>query len=148
MTPTCGAVEAARSHQDAQPGHLGNQGPVRRLWNRARVVCGALVPGGPQVQTRFRVLNSVSGALESAGYRIEHSEAGLYLWTTRDERAADDAGTVPESSDWSLVSEMARLGILVAPGSFYGAAGRRHVRVALTASDERIRAATRRLARS
>jgi len=88
------------------------------------------------------------GALESAGYRIEHSEAGLYLWTTRDERAADDAGTVPESSDWSLVSEMARLGILVAPGSFYGAAGRRHVRVALTASDERIRAATRRLARS
>jgi succinyldiaminopimelate transaminase len=78
-------------------------------------------------------------ALEGAGYRIEHSEAGLYLWMTRD--GGGDAGT-----DWPLVAEMADLGILVAPGSFYGAAGARHVRVSLTATDERIYAAVTRLA--
>ena len=77
-------------------------------------------------------------ALEGAGYRIEHSDAGLYLWTTRD---GPDTGT-----DWSMVAEMADLGILVAPGSFYGVAGARHVRIALTATDERIDAAVRRLA--
>ena len=38
-------------------------------------------------------------------------------------------------------------GVLVAPGEFYGPAGERHVRVALTASDERIETAARRLAR-
>ena len=37
-------------------------------------------------------------------------------------------------------------GILVAPGDFYGPAGRRHVRVALTATDERVTAAVARLA--
>jgi succinyldiaminopimelate transaminase len=76
-------------------------------------------------------------ALESAGYRVEHSEAGLYLWTTADVSGADDG--------WSLVSEMASMGILVAPGSFYGAAGGGHVRIALSATDERINAAVRRL---
>jgi succinyldiaminopimelate transaminase len=92
------------------------------------------------------------GALEHAGYRIEHSEAGLYLWMTRDDHAVDagrdSAGRAPAEqsrTDWSLVSEMADLGILVAPGSFYGAAGGDHVRVALTATDERIKAAAARL---
>ena len=37
------------------------------------------------------------------------------------------------------------LGILVAPGEFYGPRGARHVRMALTATDERIDAAARRL---
>ena len=37
-------------------------------------------------------------------------------------------------------------GILVAPGTFYGARRRRHVRVALTATDERVAAAAGRLA--
>jgi aspartate/methionine/tyrosine aminotransferase len=35
--------------------------------------------------------------------------------------------------------------VLVAPGAFYGTAGRRHVRVALTATDERVAAAGARL---
>jgi len=73
-------------------------------------------------------------ALEGAGYRIERSEAGLYLWTTRDEDC------------WETVGALADRGILVAPGSFYGVAGERHVRIALTASDERIDAAVSRLA--
>ena len=72
-------------------------------------------------------------ALEAAGFRIEHSEGSLYLWATRDE---DSRATLA----W-----LATLGILVAPGDFYGAAGSHHVRIALTASDERIAAAARRL---
>lgn len=72
-------------------------------------------------------------ALEAAGGRIEQSDAGLYLWTT-----------FGEDGDRSVES-LADLGILVAPGRFYGEAGRAHVRVALTESDERIAAAAARL---
>jgi aspartate/methionine/tyrosine aminotransferase len=73
-------------------------------------------------------------ALESAGLRVEHSEAGLYLWATADEPC------------WETVSRLAGQGILVAPGDFYGPAGAGHVRVALTATDERVAAAAERLA--
>lgn len=73
-------------------------------------------------------------AFESVGFTVEHSEAGLYLWCTRDEPAAD-------SVQW-----LAERGILVAPGTFYGPAGARHIRVALTATDERVAAACERLA--
>ena len=72
-------------------------------------------------------------AVARAGLRVDHSEAGLYLWATREEDC------------WATVSELAERGILVAPGSFYGAAGSRHVRIALTATDERISAACSRL---
>ncbi|WOQ15960.1 succinyldiaminopimelate transaminase [Raineyella sp. W15-4] len=72
-------------------------------------------------------------ALEAAGYRIDHSEGSLYLWATRDE----DSRTT--------LDRLAALGILAAPGDFYGTAGDRHVRIALTATDERIAAAARRL---
>jgi succinyldiaminopimelate transaminase len=84
-------------------------------------------------------------ALEGAGYRIEHSEAGLYLWMTRDGGDADAQVRSHGGTDWSLVAEMSDLGILVAPGSFYGASGARHVRLSLTATDERVNAAVRRL---
>lgn len=73
-------------------------------------------------------------ALEGAGWRVEHSEAGLYLWATN-----------PAYDCWQSVDALAELGILVAPGDFYGPAGVRHVRVALTATDERIDAAVKRL---
>ena len=66
----------------------------------------------------------VRSALEAAGFRIDHSEAGLYLWATREEDC------------WDTVSWCAERGVLVAPGSFYGEAGSRHVRVALTVSDQ------------
>ncbi|MGP2442043.1 bifunctional succinyldiaminopimelate transaminase/glutamate-prephenate aminotransferase [Streptomyces sp. JW3] len=77
---------------------------------------------------------ALRAALLGHGFRIEHSEAGLYLWATRDE------------SCWDTVAHLAGLGILVAPGDFYGPAGDRFVRVALTATDERVRAAVARLA--
>ncbi|MGH3414779.1 MAG: succinyldiaminopimelate transaminase [Marmoricola sp.] len=75
-------------------------------------------------------------ALVAAGFRIDHSQGSLYLWATL-------AGE--ETDCWSLVSWFADRGILVAPGSFYGPAGRRHVRVAFTATDERVAAAVGRL---
>lgn len=73
-------------------------------------------------------------ALEGAGFRIDHSEGSLYLWATRGEDC------------WETVAWLAERGILVAPGAFYGAAGRQHVRVAFTATDERVAAAASRLA--
>ncbi|QIQ02839.1 succinyldiaminopimelate transaminase [Streptomyces liangshanensis] len=76
---------------------------------------------------------ALRAALEAHGFRIDHSEASLYLWSTRDEPC------------WDTVAHLAGLGILVAPGDFYGPAGERHVRVALTATDERIEAAVKRL---
>lgn len=72
-------------------------------------------------------------AVTRAGLSIEHSEAGLYLWATRGEDC------------WDTVSDLAGRGILVAPGSFYGPAGSRYVRIALTATDERVEAACSRL---
>jgi succinyldiaminopimelate transaminase len=74
-------------------------------------------------------------ALAAAGWATEHSEAGLYLWVAR-----------PGLDCWGSVQLLAEAGILVAPGEFYGPAGREHVRVALTATDERIDAAVARLA--
>ncbi|HVV13224.1 succinyldiaminopimelate transaminase [Amycolatopsis sp.] len=72
-------------------------------------------------------------ALQDNGFRIDDSEAGLYLWATRDEDA------------WQTVNWLAERGILVAPGTFYGPRGGKHVRVALTATDERVAAAADRL---
>lgn len=73
-------------------------------------------------------------ALRDAGFVVDHSQAGLYLWITRDEDC------------WSTVEWFAERGILVSPGAFYGPDGGRHVRVALTATDERVSAAVTRLA--
>jgi len=68
-------------------------------------------------------------ALEKAGFTIEDSTAGLFLWATRGENC------------WATVDWFAGLGILVVPGVFYGPAGGRYVRLALTASDERVASA-------
>ncbi|MGD0926788.1 MAG: aminotransferase class I/II-fold pyridoxal phosphate-dependent enzyme, partial [Streptosporangiaceae bacterium] len=79
--------------------------------------------------------DQLRAALEKAGWTITHSEAGLYLWASR-----------PGLDCWSSVRLLAEAGILVAPGEFYGPAGAQHIRVALTATDERVAAAVRRLA--
>ena len=72
-------------------------------------------------------------AFEGAGFRIDHSEASLYLWATRGEGC------------WETVDALADLGILVAPGEFYGAAGAQHVRIAFTVTDEGVDQAVERL---
>jgi succinyldiaminopimelate transaminase len=85
-------------------------------------------------KARYRARRDVlAPALRAAGMRIDHSEAGLYLWATLDEPAMQ------------TVDRLSHAGVLVAPGTFYGASGARHVRVALTATDERIAAAAERL---
>lgn len=63
-------------------------------------------------------------ALSKAGFTIEHSQAGLYIWSSKNE---DCYKTV----DW-----FANLGVLVTPGSFYGS--EKFIRIALTATDESI----------
>ncbi|WLP90028.1 succinyldiaminopimelate transaminase [Gordonia sp. NB41Y] len=78
---------------------------------------------------RERLLAAVTGA----GFTVDNSEAGLYLWATRGEACRDTV-------EW-----LAHRGILAAPGDFYGPTGVRHVRMALTATDERIDAAVARL---
>lgn len=81
-------------------------------------------------------------ALKAAGLEIEHSVAGLYLWC-RDAQTDPSAATAAET--WSLVARMAERGIVVGPGVFYGEHGNGYIRVALTASDERVEAAVSRL---
>jgi succinyldiaminopimelate transaminase len=77
--------------------------------------------------------HSLLPAVRSAGLDVDHSEAGLYIWATRGEPGRD------------TVRWFAQRGILVAPGEFYGPRGSQHVRIALTATDERIAAAVERL---
>ncbi len=72
-------------------------------------------------------------AVEKAGFRVDRSEAGLYLWIS-EERGA-----------WTSIDQLASLGILAAPGTFYGNENSQHVRISLTAADERIAAAADRL---
>jgi len=72
-------------------------------------------------------------ALASAGFTVEFSESGLYLWCTRNEDA------------WASVAWLAERGILATPGSFYGEQGKNHIRIAMTASDAHIADAVQRL---
>jgi succinyldiaminopimelate transaminase len=74
-------------------------------------------------------------ALAAAGWVVDHSAGGLYLWAAH-----------PDLDCWASVQRLAGAGILVAPGEIYGPGGVRHVRVALTATDERIDVAVARLA--
>jgi succinyldiaminopimelate transaminase len=84
---------------------------------------------------RYRRRRTVlRAALEGAGYVVDRSAAGLYLWT-RPAFGGQDS--------WATLGDLASLGILAAPGAFYG--DREHVRIALTATDERIDEAAARL---
>ena len=108
-------VQAAMTVALADDAHAAEQkasvrGPARRCWRRG---------------------------LTAAGFRIDHSEAGLYLWATK-----------PGLDCWAACELLAaECGILVGPGSLYGPAGNEHIRVALTATDERVAAAGERLGR-
>ncbi len=75
-------------------------------------------------------------AIETAGFRIDRSEGGLYLWAT----AGEDA--------WTSLGRLAELGILAGPGHFYGTHFPEHIRFSLTATDDRIAEAARRLTAS
>jgi succinyldiaminopimelate transaminase len=72
-------------------------------------------------------------ALQEAGFRIDDSAAGLYIWCTRSE------------DSWKSVEWLANLGILATPGSFYGPLGANHIRIAMTATDAQISEAAARI---
>ncbi len=114
---------------------------------------GMLVPGPQQARWRRRWTTTTHVEVQRDRYRARRTslarradECGLphrplrgrslYLWATRGETC------------WQTVAWLAERGILVAPGDFYGVAGAQHVRVALTATDERVAAAAGRLAAS
>lgn len=72
-------------------------------------------------------------AVEAWGLRVDGSDAGLYLWATAGE------------SCWTTLGRLADAGVLAAPGEFYGPGGADRVRISLTATDEAIDEAVRRL---
>ena len=72
-------------------------------------------------------------AVTSYGFEVTDSEAGLYLWATLGQDC------------WSTVDQLAELGIVVVPGSFYGEHATKHVRFSLTATDNDISRAALRL---
>jgi len=129
----------------------GDPALVARLLE-TRKHAGMIVPGPVQAATaaaladdehvagqreRYRRRREVlRAAFEGAGYAVDGSHAGLYLWV-RPEHGAQDC--------WVTVADLAELGILVAPGAFYGAQAAGHVRVALTASDDKVAEAAARL---
>lgn len=138
----------------------GDRGMVLNLVN-SRKHAGMIVPGPVQTamtvalqddshvqeqKDRYRRRRTLlKDALLARGLVVEHSEAGLYLWT-RDGRLPDDVQSAPSpQSSWDLVGEFADLGILVGPGTFYGEHGNGYVRVAITASDDAVEQAAQRL---
>lgn len=120
-----GELLAARKHLGLMPPAPVQAAMIAALGDDTHVAA--------QKELYRRRREALAGALRASGFRIDSSDAGLYLWATRDEDC------------WQTVAALARLGILVAPGSFYGDAGARHVRVALTAPDERVDEAVSRL---
>jgi aspartate/methionine/tyrosine aminotransferase len=86
-----------------------------------------------QVERYSQRRTKLLAALAEAGYVVDNSQAGLYLWL----RAQDGADA------WTMIERLANVGILAAPGTFYG--DQSHVRLSLTATDAAIEDAVLRL---
>lgn len=97
----------------------------------------AHVAAQKEIYRKRRVI--LQEAVASAGLDSDpDTVAGLYLWV------GDPSGRV---DGWGLVRAFAELGIIVAPGDFYGTAGSGRVRISLTATDERVAEAAERMPR-
>ena len=112
--------------------HLGLMAPapVQSALVTGLADTGTVEETRSRYQQRRRLLQP---ALEAAGFSVTGGDAGLYIWATAGKLSMDS------------VNELAQHGILAAPGHFYGPGGAQHVRVALTASNDQIRAAADRL---
>ena len=108
-------------------------GPIQAAATAALADDAHVAEQADRYRRRRRLLRA---ALTEAGLVVEDSAAGLYLWARM---------PGPGQDCWQTVADLADLGILVAPGSFYGPGGARHVRVSLTASDEAVVRAAGRL---
>ncbi len=109
---------AVRKHIGLIPPAPVQEAMIAALADEAHVV---------EQRERYRARRSrLTPALERAGFRVDESEAGLYLWVTKGQ------------DSWQTVAEFADAGVLVVPGTFYGEHPAQHVRIALTASDSDI----------
>ncbi|MFD1717066.1 succinyldiaminopimelate transaminase [Georgenia deserti] len=122
-------------------------GPMREVRRHAGMILPAPVQAAmaaalgdddhvAEQKARYRARRlALLEAVATAGLEQDPaSVAGLYLWLR--------SGS---ASSWEIVDRLAERGILVAPGSFYGPAGEGYVRMALTATDERVQEAVTRL---
>lgn len=112
--------------------HLGHLVPAPML----AAACAAYGDVGHAAQMRGaygRRRDVLNQALVAAGFTCDVDAGSLFIWASRGLNC------------WKTVELLAELGILVAPGTFYGPAGESHVRIALTASDASIDAAAARL---
>ena len=131
--------------------------PATRRWSRelleVRKHAGMIVPGPVQARdggrarrrrARRRAAASATRAPARDAARRRSRRPASGSTTPRRPLPLGDPRTRTAGTrvDW-----LAERGILVAPGDFYGPAGARHVRVALTATDERIAAAAAAAAR-
>jgi len=112
--------------------HLGlmARGPIQHALVTGLADSATVEETRLRYQQRRRVLHP---ALEAAGFSVTGGDSGLYIWATAGQSSTDS------------VNNLADLGILVAPGHFYGPGGAQHVRVGLTAADEQIASAAERL---
>ena len=101
-----------------------------------KAMVAALSDDAHVVEQRVRYNNrraTLIPALKAAGFEIEDSTAGLYIWATRHENC------------WDSVAWLAELGIIATPGVFYGELASSYIRVALTATDAQISEAAQRI---
>lgn len=80
-------------------------------------------------------------ALNAVGWPVKPPRAAMYVWARLPERFGDD--------DRTFVHELLeRTGVLIAPGTGFGAAGRGYVRLSLVFEPARLREAAERIGRS
>lgn len=120
-----GELLTARKHLGLMPPAPVQQATVVALGDEAHVVAQKELYRGRRAL--------LLPAVEAAGFRIDGSQAGLYLWATEGRDA------------WESMARLADLGILAGPGHFYGASSPEHVRLSLTAPTDRVAEAARRL---
>ncbi|WP_217584970.1 succinyldiaminopimelate transaminase [Microbacterium sp. GbtcB4] len=120
-----GELLAARKHLGLMPPAPVQQAMIVALGDEAHVAAQK------ELYRERRAL--LLPAVEAAGFRIDGSQAGLYLWATEGRDA------------WESMARLADLGILAGPGHFYGASSPAHVRLSLTAPTDRVAEAARRL---
>jgi succinyldiaminopimelate transaminase len=112
--------------------HLGHIVPAPTL-AAAVAAYGDRTSANEQRERYRNRRTALINALNAAGFHVDDSAGSLFIWATTGEDC------------WDTVNRLAEIGILVAPGTFYGPTGSRHIRIALTAKDEAVAEACERL---
>lgn len=114
--------------------HLGQMlpSPVQAAMTAALLDDRHVVEQRARYARRRRLLEP---ALHEAGFSVDRSEGGLFLWVRREGHGC-----------WEIATRLAQLGIVCVPGELYGRSGDRHVRLSITATDDLLAEAVSRLA--